>query len=142
MYTISYILVYFRQRATLKPQELKIEKVFAALIIGLGAIFASFYYHEYGHLLNTALGRLDAVTAALEFSVLAIGLLCMLLKEPAVVVWMLLGTVILMAQRPGPNRNGFARYRARHLSGRVPRFGCATETGRAISRTGKALRSP
>src|SRR4029077_20304871 len=51
---------------------------------------------KYGQLLNTALGRLDAVTAALEFAVIATGLLCMLLKETPVVVWMLVGTVILM----------------------------------------------
>jgi hypothetical protein len=64
---------------------------------GLGAIFASFYYYMYSYLLNTALGRLDAVTSALEFVVLATGLLCMLLKEPPVVIWMVIGTVILMA---------------------------------------------
>ena len=80
-----------------RPLSLLTTLVFAALMAGLGTIFASFYYHEYGHLLNTALGRLDAVTAALEFAVLATGLLCMLLKEPPVVVWMLVGTVILMA---------------------------------------------
>jgi phosphatidylglycerophosphate synthase len=72
--------------------------VFAALMAGLGAIFASFYYSKYGQLLNTALGRLDAVTAALEFAVIATGLLCMLLKETPVVVWMLVGTVILMGR--------------------------------------------
>lgn len=71
--------------------------VFAALMAGIGVIFASFYYYQYGHLLNTVFGRLDAVTAALEFAVLATGLLCMLLKEPPAVVWMLVGTVILMA---------------------------------------------
>jgi hypothetical protein len=71
--------------------------VFAASMAGLGAIFASFYVHQYGHLLNTMLGRFDAVTAAFEFAVLATGLLCMLLKEPPVVVWMLVGTAILMA---------------------------------------------
>jgi hypothetical protein len=80
-----------------RPLSLLTTMVFAALMAGLGAIFASFYYQQYGHLLNTALGRLDAVTAALEFAVLATGLLCMLLKEPPVVVWMLVGTVILMA---------------------------------------------
>ena len=32
--------------------------VFVALMAGLGAIFASFYYQQYGHLLNTTLGRL------------------------------------------------------------------------------------
>ena len=71
--------------------------VFAALMAGLGAIYADFYYHKYSYLLNTPLGRLDAVTAALEFAVLATGLFCTLLKEPPVVVWMLVGTVILMA---------------------------------------------
>jgi hypothetical protein len=80
-----------------RPLSLLTTLVFAALMAGLGAIFASFYYHKYSYLLHTALGRLDAVTAALEFAVLAIGLLCMLLKEPPVVVWMLVGTVILMA---------------------------------------------
>jgi hypothetical protein len=80
-----------------RPLSLLTTLVFAALMVGLGAIFASFYYHKYSYLLNTALGRLDAVTAALEFAVLATGLLCMLLKEPPVVVWMLVGTVILMA---------------------------------------------
>jgi hypothetical protein len=80
-----------------RPLSLLTTLVFAALMAGLGAIFASFYYQQYGHLLNTALGRLDAVTSALEFAVLAMGLLCMLLKEPPVVVWMLVGTVILMA---------------------------------------------
>src|SRR5262249_51495171 len=76
-----------------RPLSLLTTLVFAALMVGLGAIFASFYYHKYSYLLNTALGRLDAVTAALEFAVLATGLLCMLLKEPPVVVWMLVGTV-------------------------------------------------
>jgi hypothetical protein len=71
--------------------------VFAALMAGLGAIFASFYHQQYGPLLTTTSGRLDAVTAALEFAVLAAGLLCILLKEPPAVVWMLVGTVILMA---------------------------------------------
>jgi hypothetical protein len=71
--------------------------VFAASMAGMGAIFASFYVHQYGHLLGTALGRLDAVTAAFEFTVLAMGLLCLLLKEPPLVVWMLVGTSILMA---------------------------------------------
>ena len=66
--------------------------VFAASMAGLGAIFASFYVQQYDHLLDTMLGRFDAVTAAFEFAVLAMGLLCMLLKEPPVVVWMLVGT--------------------------------------------------
>jgi hypothetical protein len=71
--------------------------VFAAAIVGLGAIFAGFYAQQYGHLLGTMVGRFDAVTAAFEFAVLSMGLLCMLLKEPRVVVWMLVGIAILMA---------------------------------------------
>ena len=71
--------------------------VFASLMAGLGAIFASFYVQQYGHLLDTVLGRFDAVTAAFEFAVLAMGLLCMLLKEPPPVVWMLVGTSVLMS---------------------------------------------
>jgi hypothetical protein len=71
--------------------------VFASLMVGLGAIFTSFYVQQYGHLFNTVIGRFDAVTAAFEFGVLAMGLLCMLLKEPPGVVWMLVGTAILMA---------------------------------------------
>ena len=71
--------------------------VFAASIAGLGTIFASFYVQQYGHLLDTMVARFDAVTAAFEFAVLALGLLCILLKEPPVVVWMLAGTAVLMA---------------------------------------------
>jgi hypothetical protein len=80
-----------------RPLSLLTTLVFAALMAGLGAIFASFYHNKYSHLLNTVAGRLDAVTAGLEFAVLVIGLLCMLLKEPPVMVWMVVGTVILMA---------------------------------------------
>ncbi len=71
--------------------------VFAALMGGLGAIFASFYCKEYAGDMGNALGRLDGVTAVLEYSVLVTGLLCVLLKERRLVVWMLIGTVILMA---------------------------------------------
>jgi hypothetical protein len=71
--------------------------VFAAAVGGLGTIFGRFYVQQYGHLLGTMLGRFDAVTSGLEFAVLAMGLLCMLLKEPPVVVWMLAGTTVLMA---------------------------------------------
>jgi hypothetical protein len=71
--------------------------VFAVLTAGMGAVFASFYVQQYGHYLDTLLGRFDAVTAAFEFAVLATGLLCMLLKAPPVAVWMLVGTAILMA---------------------------------------------
>jgi MFS family permease len=34
-----------------------------------------------------------------------------------------------LAEHP-PESDRFALYRARHLSGRIPRFGCATEAGR------------
>jgi hypothetical protein len=80
-----------------RPLSMLTTLVFATLMAGLGAIFAGFYYHQYRQLLHTALGRLGAVTAALEFAVLVTGLLCMLLREPPNVVWMLVGTVILMA---------------------------------------------
>jgi hypothetical protein len=85
------------ERWDTRPLSLLTTFVFATLMTGLGAIFASFYYYMYSYLLNTALGRLNAVTSALEFVVLATGLLCMLLKEPPVVIWMVIGTVILMA---------------------------------------------
>lgn len=71
--------------------------VFAVAMVVLGAIFAGFYAQLYDHVLDTVLGRFDAVTAAFEFAVLAMGLLCMLLKEPRAVVWMLVGTTVLMA---------------------------------------------
>ena len=71
--------------------------VFAVLMVGLGVIFASFYYTQYIDQLDTASGRLSAVTAALEFATLAVGLLCMLLRVPSPVVWMLVGTVIMFA---------------------------------------------
>src|SRR5262249_29179021 len=71
--------------------------VFAALMVGLGAIFAVFHYHHYHHVLQTARGRLHTVTAALEFAILVTGLLCTLLREPSTVVAMFVGTVFLMA---------------------------------------------
>jgi len=71
--------------------------VFAVLMLGLGAIFANFYYNEYADLLTGPDLRLDAVTAALEFAVLVAGLFCMLLRVRAVVVWVLVGTAILIA---------------------------------------------
>ncbi|MGB7948715.1 MAG: hypothetical protein WCH75_13610 [Candidatus Binatia bacterium] len=85
------------ERWQARPLSLLTTLVFAALMAGLGTIYASFYYYKYNTLLDTMTGRLDAVTAALEFAVLATGLLCMLLKEPPIVVWMLVGTVVLMA---------------------------------------------
>ncbi len=86
-------LLRWRQRQ-LSPLTLL---VFVALMAGLGAIFASFYYQQYAGDMGSALGRLDGVTAALEYLVLVTGLLCMLLKERGIVVWMLVGTVVLMA---------------------------------------------
>jgi hypothetical protein len=71
--------------------------VFALLIIGLGAIFASFYYIQYAGQLETSSGRLSAVTAALEFATVAASLFCVLLRVPTPVIWMLIGTVILLA---------------------------------------------
>jgi predicted benzoate:H+ symporter BenE len=71
--------------------------VFAILMLGLGAIFAGFYYNQYAGSLTSLDGRLYAVTAALEFAVLVAGLFCMLLRVPAVVVWALVGTAILIA---------------------------------------------
>jgi hypothetical protein len=71
--------------------------VFAILMLGLGAIFAGFYYNQYAGSLSSLDGRLYVVTAALEFSVLVAGLFCMLLRVPAVVVWLLVGTAILIA---------------------------------------------
>jgi hypothetical protein len=80
-----------------QPLSLLTTLVFVALMAGLGAIFANFYYQQYGGVLHTAHGRLFAVTAALELAVLGAGLLCMLLREPPGVVWMLVGTAVLMA---------------------------------------------
>ena len=40
---------------------------FAMSMAGLGAIFASFYVRQYGHLLGTVYGRFDAVTTAIDF---------------------------------------------------------------------------
>jgi hypothetical protein len=71
--------------------------VFVVLIAGLGAVFAGFYVEQYGQHLDTLVGRFDAVTSAFEFAVLAVGLLAMLLKAPKAVVWMLVGTAVLMA---------------------------------------------
>ena len=71
--------------------------VFAVLIVGLAVILANFYYPAYRSLLGTISGRLDAVTSGLEFAVLAIGLSCILIGEPAVVTWMLLAAALLVA---------------------------------------------
>ena len=71
--------------------------VFAVLMLGLGGIFAAFYYGQYTGRLDSTAGRLGAVTAALEFAVLVAGLLCMLLRLTPAAIWMLVGTVILIA---------------------------------------------
>jgi hypothetical protein len=71
--------------------------VFAVLMVGLGAIFASFYYSHYTGQLDTPSSRLGAVTAALEFTTLVASLFCMLLRVPAAAVCMLVGTVTLLA---------------------------------------------
>jgi hypothetical protein len=71
--------------------------VFTVLMTGLGAIFTGFYTTLYATKLDTPLGRLDAVTAVLEFAVVVAGLLCVLLRVPALVVWMLVASAILIA---------------------------------------------
>ena len=71
--------------------------VFAVLMVGLGAIFAGFYYSQYAGQLGTLSQRLGAVTAALGFATLVVSLFCMLLRVPSPAVWMLVGTVILLA---------------------------------------------
>jgi hypothetical protein len=80
-----------------RPRSVLTLLVFAALMAGLGTIFAIFYSRQYGGLLDSTLGRIDAVAAALDFAVLVAGLLCLLLREPSPVVAMLVGTVVLMA---------------------------------------------
>jgi hypothetical protein len=90
----SYLTV---ERWHERPLSWLTTTVFAVLMVGLGMIFASFYYSEYADRVNTPPGRLSAVTAALEFATLAVSLLCMLLRLPSPAVWMLVGTVILLA---------------------------------------------
>ena len=71
--------------------------VFAFLIFGLALILANFYYPQYRSSLDTISGRLNAATAGLEFAALVIGLACIMLGEPVVVVWMLFATGLLVA---------------------------------------------
>jgi hypothetical protein len=71
--------------------------VFAVLIAGLAVILTSFYYPQYRSSLGTMSGRLDAVTAGLEFLALVIGLACILIGQPAVLTWMLIATALLVA---------------------------------------------
>ncbi|MGD8590959.1 MAG: hypothetical protein PVG22_19205 [Chromatiales bacterium] len=70
--------------------------VFVLLVLGLGAIFSGFYYSQYVGSLTSQDGRLDAITAVMEFAVLMLGLFCILLRLPAVVIWLLVGTAILV----------------------------------------------
>ena len=71
--------------------------VFAFLIFGLAVILANFYYPQYHSSLNTISGRLNSVSAGLEFAALVIGLACIMLGEPVVVTWMLFATALLVA---------------------------------------------
>ena len=71
--------------------------VYVLLIVGLATILVSFYYPEYRPLIGTISGRLDAVTAGLEFLALVIGLACILIGQPAVLTWMLIATALLVA---------------------------------------------
>jgi hypothetical protein len=75
--------------------------LFSLLFFGLALILASFYYPVYRSNLNTMAGRLDAVTAGLEFLVLLIGLVCILLKGSFVINWMLPATALLIACEMG-----------------------------------------
>jgi hypothetical protein len=80
-----------------KPPSALTSIVFAVLMFGLAIILANFYFPEYGSSLDTIAGRLDAVIAGLEFLLLAIGLACVLLGQPAIITWMLFATAVLIA---------------------------------------------
>ena len=71
--------------------------VYLVLIVGLAVILVSFYYPQYRSSIGTISGRLDAVTAGLEFLSLVIGLACILIGQPAVLTWMLIATALLVA---------------------------------------------
>ena len=90
----SYMALVLWHRRALTLQTVV---VFTVLMTGLGAIFTGFYTTLYATKLDTPLGRLDAVTAVLEFAVVVAGLLCVLLRVPALVVWMLVASAILIA---------------------------------------------
>jgi hypothetical protein len=90
----SYVAL---ERWQSRPLSLLTTVVYAVLMLGLGTIFAGFYVTQYAGEMGTVPGRLGIVTAALGFAVLVAGLLCMLLRVPAPVVWMLVGTVLLIA---------------------------------------------
>jgi hypothetical protein len=71
--------------------------IYLLLIVGLSVILVSFYYPQYRSSIGTISGRLDAVTAGLEFLSLMIGLACILIGQPAVLTWMLIATALLVA---------------------------------------------
>ena len=71
--------------------------VYLLLVVGLAVILVSFYYPQYRSSIGTISGRLDAVTAGLEFMSLVIGLACILIGQPAVLTWMLIATALLVA---------------------------------------------
>lgn len=75
--------------------------VYVVLFVGLAMILGSFYYPQYRSSIGTISGRLDAVTAGLEFLSLAIGLACILIGQPAVLTWMLVATALLVASDMG-----------------------------------------
>jgi hypothetical protein len=80
-----------------RPPSVLTGVVFGVLMLGLVVILASFYYQQYRPLLDTMSGRLDAAIAGLEFAVLVMGLLSILLGQPPVITWMLVGTALLVA---------------------------------------------
>jgi hypothetical protein len=90
----GYVALDLRQR---RPVSVLTGVVFATLVVGLAAILAAFYYPQYRSSIDTAAGRLDAVTSGLEFVALIAGLACILLGEQVVVTWMVIATAILLA---------------------------------------------
>jgi hypothetical protein len=90
----SYLALGLWHRRALTPQTVV---VFTVLMTGLGAIFTGYYTTLYATKLDTPLGRLDAATVVLEFAVVVAGLLCVLLRVRAHVVWMLVASAVLMA---------------------------------------------
>ena len=81
----------------LRPPSALTQAVFSILILGLAVILANFYYPEYRSSLDTMSGRLDAAISGLEFAVLVVGLASILLGQPPVVTWMLVGMAVLIA---------------------------------------------
>src|SRR5262249_9142212 len=70
---------------------------FASMMSGLALIFANVYFPIYNPLLTIIEGRLDTVIAGLEFLTLDVGLVCLLLGQPAVIAWILIATTVLVA---------------------------------------------